>query len=470
MSSWIESIDVNSYVQQLLQKEVDTLNVNTNKKVTQLTTTQNGWKDQVSTYGQIQSLLNTFNQNISKLESAFDPSYQVTSANSSIATAQINGTATPGNHALNVTQLAQARRIASDTITTTDALGMTNTLTLGVGSDSFNITIGADDTLQEISDKINVGAKANNVALTSSVVTVGDGEYKLVVSSTKTGLDNAVNISETGTGSNALKISTGVGGTGTVMTEAKNAQFTLDNLSYNLASNTNNIDGLNISLLGEGAVNISVTETNSVSNVNTAMQNVVDSYNQVMTQIAKAQAANGTTDPTLSAMQNLLSNMVTTSPTLRSLGVVPMPWDEVPGFTMTLPDNTTVNMHPTGLIKLNTDSASVLPTFNAKVTEDMDAIKNELFGDNKIFTQMSDMLATSTGSVWKLLNDTQTGAIPVANRKVSDIQVQIDDTMKTLKKSKDALISKYAQLDLLLGNMQVTSQYLTAQLAANKQS
>lgn len=458
MTSWIESIDVNDYVKALLDAETKNINKVTAIKLSQLTSQENSLKSRVNAYNQLQSMLDTFKSKIETLTTSFDPIYQASSADTTIATASVEGTPAPGTHTLTVTQLAQAESDKSKVVTSdTDALNMTNTLTVTIGSSNFNVSIDTSDSLQAIADKINTGAAANSMNVTASVVNTGTNEYRLIVSSTLTGTDNQVSLSETGTGSDALSF--------TALTSAQNAQFYLDGLSYDLPGNTNLIAGLNLTLLkGSGAATtISVSDTNTVSKVQAKIQDVVDSYNDAMTFIARAQASTRSPDSVLAAAQSALKGYMSNNDTLSALGIVAKPYNEVTPIVITFDDGSSTNAYPTGLLKINTDTEKGV-TLEDKLIADFQNVKSQLVGSTGAFTDVDTQLEAATGSIWKVLNDVQYGGITTANTQISALDDKIATVNENAEEQKKSLLLKYAKLDLLLNNLKTKTQYISSQL------
>jgi flagellar hook-associated protein 2 len=463
--SWIGSLDVETYVKQLMNREGDNISKVSQIKIDQLMLKQSGFKAQVSAYGQLQSLLSTLQQNISKLNKSFDPISEITSSDSNIATVKVDGVVSPGSHTLVINNLAQAERIASQAVSTTGVLNKTDTIHLSVGQNNVDVNVEVDDTLQNIADKINANAMENNVGILASVVTTGADQYKLIVSSLQTGIANQVEITESGTDANALGLSTETDGQGAVLTAATNAVFTLDNIVYELPSNSNLIDGMNITILNVGTVIFSATQTNQISKVKEAMDDTINTYNQAMTFIEKNKVTSGLPDATLSLIQSNLKSSMVNSPILNELGILPMDWKEIPPISINLSNGSIATVHPTGLLKINTDPLKG-PTLESQITQDFSDVKSALINAESPFTKIKSMLETSTGSIWKLFNDTQKGALPLANMQVNKLQSQIDATKSNTTKLKEGLVRKYAKLDLMLANLQVSSHYMAAQLEA----
>ncbi len=456
MSSWIENIDVNAYVQSLMQRETNQIDKVTKNQLSQLNNQQSALKTQISNYGQLQNLLNTFQQQITALTNAFNPSYSITSSNPNIASAVITAgdNVSPGSHNLTINKLAQASQTASSVFSSnSNSLNLTDTLTIGAGGNSFNVDVNSTDSLQTIADNINANATTNNVGVFASVISTGTNQYQLVVSSTQAGTANAASISETGPG--ALNIST-------VLTPAQDAQFTLDTLDYDLTTNSAQISGLNINLLSLGSTTFTINQTNSPATVNQTIQSTVAAYNNIMTTIAQMQADAGVPDPTLTLLQQTLQNSMSSN-VLTNLGITPTPYNQVTPINATTADGSSVTVYPMGLLSIQNDPITG-QTLLDKLNAGLSTIQSQLVGAGGVLTNVSNSLNASTGSVWRIFNDSTYGSLTKDNQQVSTIGDQILSIQNSASAQKKALVMKYAQLDLLLNNLQVKSQYLTQQL------
>lgn len=203
------------------------------------------------------SASNPLVRSVTRVDKAINTTPTVTSSNSAVATATITGTLiVPGIHNLSISSLAQAKQMASANTypTHTSMLGITETLTITVGSSQITVDVSSTDSLKEIADKINSAAHVANLNAFAYIVATQPGQYQLVVGSTQTGVANAVSVSESGVGGNILAIST-------VLTHAGNAVFTFDGLSYSTSSNNNIIgEWLIINLMNSGEATLTVNE------------------------------------------------------------------------------------------------------------------------------------------------------------------------------------------------------------------
>lgn len=171
------------------------------------------------------------------------------------------------SHAIVVSQLALAKKSASNEAfaSTTSAAGANGTITI---DGTYNISVSADDTLEEIKNNIN----ASGASVTASIINAGTSsspQYKLIVSADDTGTDNSFTITD------VTNLSFGT------TQSAQDAQFTIDGVSVTKSSNTvtDVIYDATISLetAGSGTITFSVDYDTVVSNVNSFLS----AYNDV---------------------------------------------------------------------------------------------------------------------------------------------------------------------------------------------
>lgn len=179
--------------------------------------------------------------------------YSVTTSNPNVATATIIGpNAIPGAHPLSIYRLAQAEQwVSSNKFSTqTDPLGITDSLTIAIGSSQISVNIQSQDSLKEIVSKINNAITAAQLNAMAFIVTPQPGLYLLVIGSTQTGVINAIYISES---ESMLPLYE--------MTAASDAVFTLDGINFSTPSNNNVIgEWLLINLIGEGQATLTVSQ------------------------------------------------------------------------------------------------------------------------------------------------------------------------------------------------------------------
>lgn len=298
-------LDIESIVSSLMAVE--------QKPLTLVSTQKTAYQSKLSAYGTMKSALTTFQTAVTALSTSAKFNAQTaTSANTANFTATANGSATIGDYAVTVNQLAKSQKIAMDGVTNvTDVIG-TGTLTIGFGTFTpavvspatpasftpnaakadLTITIdSSNNTLAGVRDAIN----AANGSVSATIVNDGSSN-RLVITSKDTGEVNSLKITvadDDGVSTDATGLSklaydplatAGSGKNMTQMQEAKNALLDIDGISIVKSSNTINdaVAGVTLNLLktsDSAAVNLAVaTDQAKIKESVTAF---VDAYNKV---------------------------------------------------------------------------------------------------------------------------------------------------------------------------------------------
>jgi flagellar hook-associated protein 2 len=135
----------------------------------------------------------SFNTQLSSLQTAANALNQpstytaasASSSNTAVASITTLPGATFGSHALTVTQLAQAQKVVSSSVSSSStALGKTGSFTLN----GKTIQINSSDALADISVKIN----AAKTGVSATVVNVGPNDFRITLTSNQTGAINSI--------------------------------------------------------------------------------------------------------------------------------------------------------------------------------------------------------------------------------------------------------------------------------------
>lgn len=288
ISSALASGDIAAIVDKLMKLE--------SRPLQRLELSRNTLDYQQKAYDALKQLLTRYSDALEAITPAMKTlALKANSSSESVASIAVTGNAaTPGSHALTVTNLAQTHQISSAAQSAKNtAFGIGGDLTLGIGSNTMTVSITTDDTLETMRDKIN--HSLSNVGVTASILATngagGASEYRLVVSANNTGL--------------ASKITAGGGLAASLdltheLQEAKDATFTLDGFSVTRASNviTDVMEGLTINLNAIGAATLSVNQNTTArdDNVKAAVHALVDAYNAIVEAVDKNQATGGQRD------------------------------------------------------------------------------------------------------------------------------------------------------------------------------
>ncbi len=310
-------LDIASIVEQLVASEAV-------PKETLLNAREAELQAELSAVGTFKAALSSFQDTFSSLSTA-TAFRQATAASSDsgVFTASASGEAIPGSYSIEVTDLAQAHKLASKAFTnTTDTVGTgdltfrfgtydsdLNTFTANPERTIESITIdGTNNSLEGIRDAIN----AADIGVSASIVNDGSG-YRLMFKSDSTGADNSIEITVNDTGDgNHLNDSglsqlafdpTAAGvGTGKNLTQtsaAQDASFSIDGLPMTRSTNdvTGAIEGVNLTLKGETSGTPALLTVSAITS--TASNNVqafVNAYNELETSLDQLTGYNATTD------------------------------------------------------------------------------------------------------------------------------------------------------------------------------
>lgn len=188
-------LDVNSIVTQLMQVERQPLQVMARKQST--------LQSRLSAYGTLKGAYSAIGDAAAKLANpAAFKAVTASTSDAAIVNASASTGATAGSYSIEVTQLAQAQKLASSAFAGPDSSIGTGTLNIQLGtfaSGNFTpngnqpavaVTIGAgQNTLNGVRDAIN----AANAGVRASIVNDGSG-YRLAISSGSTGSVNSLRI------------------------------------------------------------------------------------------------------------------------------------------------------------------------------------------------------------------------------------------------------------------------------------
>ena len=213
-----------------------------------------------------------------------------TTSDSSVVTATASSSADVGVHSVQVTAVAKAHRVRSESVASRyDAAVADGTITLRSGGrDPVTIDVSAasgDNTLVSIRDRIN----AADAGIVATVVNDGSGDL-LVVRAASTGTANALTITDT--------TSLALAAPGNVLDVAANASLVVDGIQVTSATNTvtTAVSGVTLQLVSpDPGVTVDVTVANDTTRVKDGIKKFVDAYNAVAGALRSQFTADATT-------------------------------------------------------------------------------------------------------------------------------------------------------------------------------
>ncbi|QGH29650.1 flagellar filament capping protein FliD [Kluyvera intermedia] len=447
---------------------LDSLTAAEKATLTPITKQQSSYTAKLSGYGTMKSALEAFQTANTALSKADLFTATSTTSSSTAFSATTTGNAIAGKYTISVTQLAQAQTLTSTTTQKDNKTAIAtgdSVLTIQQGGDKKPVTIdisAANSSLTGIRDAIN-NAKAG---VSASIINVGNGEYRLSITSNDTGKDNGMTLSISG--DETLKSFMGYDGTSGGMKEsvnAQNAKLTVNNVAIENSSNTisDALEDITLNLNDVTSGNQTLTITQDTTKAQTAVKAWVTAYNALQDTFssltkytavdpgADAQStSNGALigDSTLRTIQtqlkSVLSNTLSSSSykTLAQIGVTSDP--------------------STGQLEVDDDKLA------AALKKDSAGVGTLIVGDGKktgITTAIGSNL-TSWLSTTGIIQAAKDGVSKTLNKLTKDYNTASDLIDQKVARYK----AQFTQLDVLMSSLNNTSSYLTQQFESTSSS
>lgn len=447
---------------------LDSLTAAEKATLTPITKQQSSYTSKLSAYGTMKSALEAFQTANTALGKADLFTATTTTSSSTAFSATTTGSAIAGKYTIAITQLAQAQTLTSTAVQKDNKAAIATSdsvLTIQQGGDKKPVTIdisAANSSLTGIRDAIN-NAKAG---VSASIINVGNGEYRLSITSNETGKDNAMTLSVSG--DSALQTFMGYNGTTGGMKEsvtAQNAELTVNNVAIENSSNTisDALEDITLNLNDVTSGNQTLTITQDNTKAQTAVKDWVTAYNALQDTFSSltkytavdpgsdAQSTNNGAligDSTLRTIQtqlkSILSNTLSSSSykTLAQIGVTSDP--------------------STGQLEID----------DKKLTEalkkDSAGVGTLIVGDGKktgITTAIGSNL-TSWLSTTGIIQAAKDGVSKTLNKLTKDYNAASDIIDAKVARYK----AQFTQLDVLMSSLNNTSSYLTQQFESTSSS
>ncbi|MBA4743479.1 MAG: flagellar filament capping protein FliD, partial [Azoarcus sp.] len=280
-------LDINGILEQLMAVE--------QRPLQQLAVKEASYQAQLSAFGQVKSVMSTFQNAADALNSADRFStMRATSSDSSAFSATAETSAAKGSYSFEVEQIAQGQRIVTND-TTEPSVGP-GSLTINFGSydydndglatafnqtSSVSVELEEGDTLEDLRDAIN----ASGAGVRASVVDNGTAK-QLVIAGSEEGADAAFTLEGTGGLTDFSYDATDeVGSSLTSLEVAQDAIVRLDGITLTRGSNTitNAIEGVTINLLAPSDGKGTLTVANDRAGAKSAIDAFVKAYNEINT-------------------------------------------------------------------------------------------------------------------------------------------------------------------------------------------
>lgn len=422
----------------------------------------------ISVLGTLKSTFADFQASLTKLKTASSFSGRTAvSGDNTLFTATAKGTAELSSYNIGVINLAKAHKLASANFAGTGATTGGGTLTIGVGTNSFNVEIsaGVNDSLVGIRDAINNAP--DNAGVRASLLTVSDGNggtaTKLVLTAKQSGAASAITVSVAdadGNNTDAAGLSRLASANLSEVDPAQDALITIDGFEVRSASNvfTDAIEGVTITALKgspvpEEPLSASLTVAADKTGLKTSIESFVANYNALITvfnQLTNYDPATKTRgllsgDASMDAMEAQLKRVINGKVEGAATGL-----DQLSLLG--------ISTNKDGSIKLDSDKLTA--TINTR----FDDLSKLFAGDNGLASKLDKMVTGFLSSKGAIAHREQT--LQDQLETVKDQQSALDLRLEKLEKR---YRSQFSALDILVQQLNQTGNFLGQQLEATAQ-
>ncbi len=261
-----------------------------------------GFQAKLSAFGSFRSALDSLQSALAPLKDVTQfQGRSVTVGDNTVLTVTASATAAPSSYDVEVERLATSHRLVSAAYATSNTAVGTGTLHIAIGEQSFDIVIGEEaNALGDIRNAIN--SASNNTGVVASIVNETGVGSRLILSSTLTGADNTIELTQTPGDGGLQALIAGL----TEGQAAQDSRIVINGFAHESASNsvTTAVDGLTFNLLAPSEEDVT-TPVGIVYNKDAARQSVntfVTAYNSLVSSLRglnSFNAASGTGGPLL---------------------------------------------------------------------------------------------------------------------------------------------------------------------------
>ena len=454
-------LDAASLISQLMVAE--------RQPLTALTTKQSSYQSKLTAYGTVSSALSQFRDALSTLSSSQKlQSVTTTPADATLLGATGGTGAVPGEYAVEVTQLAQAHRLASTgQASSSTAIGSSTgerTLTFDFGTvgGSFSggktVTVQTGATLADVRDAIN----SANIGVSATIVNDGSSApYRLTLSSTQTGAANSMRIAVSGEdyGDTALSDLLTYDPAGTKQMSqtaaAQDALLKVNGIAVTKASNTVSdvVPGVTLTLKKTNTGSpTSLSVAYDTEAVTTAVKGFVDAYNKVDKSIkdissydaASKKAGTLYNDSAVRSIRGQMRGLVTSA---------------LSGSGLTRLNQIGIEMQTDGTLKLDNNKLKTAITTQFDQLPTLFATSSS--GSKGFASQLDDLAAAFLDDEGML--SARTDGINSALKKLDSDKLRLEARLSVVQKQYE---KQFSTLDTTMSKMNSTASYLTQQLAS----
>jgi flagellar hook-associated protein 2 len=437
-------LDVESIISQLVALE--------RRPIDKLDSKRSIINAQISAYGSLKSKISAFESAMAALsKTASFKKFSGTSSDEDIFTATVDSSAARGSFAVEVQALAARDKISAGPYASIDTQIGTGTLTLAVGSESFDITVdSSNNTVSGLRDAIN--SASDNTGVTASLVNT-DAGYRLILSSNQTGTSNALTVTVSGDGdgnntdnsglsSLAYDVSGGVTNA-TAITTAKDAVITIDGFTVTNSSNTfaDALQGVTFTAKSLGTASLEVQRDDGA--IVESVKSFVDAFNALRTEIKTQRAGQLEADSTLLSIERGIVDVLNSG-------------NAISGSAFSYLIQAGISIDKNGVMQVDEDD--VISALNSDFNSFVSLFSAEGEGFAARFESLADSWLQNDGLIEAREDGLESQVKRIDNDKIR-LEARIDIVEARLR-------SQYSALDTLVSQLSSTGSFLSQQLAS----
>jgi flagellar hook-associated protein 2 len=339
------------------------------------------------------------------------------------------------------------------------ASGGSGTMTLTSGGLSFGVDYTSSMTLEELKDAINLQASDK---IQASILQVGATDYRLVLRSKETGVNEKIVTTDTGGFLDQKLITydalTNPAGTMEEVQAAADASFKYNGITLTRSSNviTDITPGVTINLLQDStSITSNISISQDVDTIAAEMSTLVKSYNTLISQLkemtttnieaGKAGVFNG--DNSINAIGREVTRLMTSiNGQGNSLALYGSDLDETGGMSFKT---------STFTAKFNSDAVASSKFFSN--------VASDATTENGIFTQLSTLMTRFTGS-----NGTLTTLTKGSDAELKSLDVNKKRSLALLEARYASMTARFAAYDSMISK--INSQFSSLKMQIDAQA
>lgn len=447
---------------------------------------------EISTASQKLSELRSLAQKLRDKAQMFSPAYggpvvkKATSSNENVLTVSVSSSAINGSYSINISQLAKTSTTSFDTVysqssdplipTIDDNLpdaDRTITISFGQGSNqiSKNFILSSSTTVSDFLEELNTQFSGVATAVLINVGTNSTPQYKILLKSSKTGLDEGmVSFSAPPTVDNAINSWLA----NRTVSQATDLTMTVTGISGTITKSSNTfsdlIPGVTITAKETGSSNITVeTDTGAMSS---RLQEFVNAFNELVRFVRKENRttistnSKGEQDPKFGALGRVRVDDSFVEQLRRKLSEISAYDDPAPpqAKVFKLSD---IGLSTTGKDQDGAFDGTLVFQSSGGIGSFMKAIEDDFQGVVNLLTKLGNELGTTTGLIdeyvafGKLFDQT----INSLNQEKSNLEARLQEAEKALLAEEQNLAQIFARLESTMGRLRSLQANLASALA-----